>query len=151
MALFCVAWIRDSVFLLRVPFRSHLLVLSCEISPVCCFKTIQLFFFHFCSLVIVFLFVLMSLAPLLTAVVSLSLPIDAHWYHRHLHYYYYSLIRAFHISVSRWFFTGVWVTTSFLKSPGLFLVFWSFSIMLSFGWSPLVRQLPSPLVPLVII
>ena len=47
-------------------------------------------------------------------------------------YYYYSLIRAFHINVSRWFFTGVWVTTSNLKSTGLFLVFWPFSNMLSF-------------------
>ena len=63
--------------------------------------------------------------------------------------YYYSLIRSFHISDSRWFFTGVWVTPSLLKSPGLFLVFWQFSTMLSFGWSPLVRQPPSPLVPLV--
>ena len=68
----------------------------------------------------------------------------------HIIYYYYSLIRTFHISVSRWFFTGVWVTSSLLKSPGLFLVFWPFSTMLSFGWSPLVRQLPSPPVPLVI-
>ena len=47
------------------------------------------------------------------------------------YYYYYSLIRAFHISVSRWFFTGVWVTASLLKSPGLFLVFWPFSAMVS--------------------
>ena len=68
-----------------------------------------------------------------------------------IYYYYYSLIRAFHISVSRWFFTGAWVTASLLKSPGLFLVFWSFSIMLSFGWSPPVCQIPSPPVPLVII
>ena len=45
--------------------------------------------------------------------------------------------RVFHISVSWWFFTGVWVTSSLLKSPGLFSVFWLFSIMLSFGWSPL--------------
>ena len=67
------------------------------------------------------------------------------------YYYYYSLIRAFHISVSRWFFTGVWVIASLLKSPGLFSVFWPFSIMLSFGWSPLVRQLPNPPVPLVIL
>ena len=43
------------------------------------------------------------------------------------YYYYYSLIRAFHICVSRWFFTGVKVTASFLKSPGLFSVFWPFS------------------------
>ena len=66
-------------------------------------------------------------------------------------YYYYLLIRAFHINVSWWFFTGVWVTVSLFKSPGLFLVFWPFSIMLSFGWSPLVHQLPSPPVPLVIL
>ena len=66
-------------------------------------------------------------------------------------YYYYYSLRAFHISFRRWFFTGVWVTASLLKSPGLFTVFWPFSIMLSFGWSPLVRQFPSPLVPLVIL
>ena len=50
-------------------------------------------------------------------------------------HYYHSLIRAFLISVSRWFFTGVWVTVSLLKSPGLISIFWPFSIMLSFGWS----------------
>ena len=57
------------------------------------------------------------------------------------------IIRAFHISVSQWLFTGVWETTSLLKSLGLFSVFWPFSTMLSFGWSPPVRQLPSPPVP----
>ena len=41
--------------------------------------------------------------------------------------------RVFHISISWWFFTGVSVTTSLLKSPGLFSVFWPFSVMLSFG------------------
>ena len=66
-------------------------------------------------------------------------------------FYYYSLIRAFHISVSRCFFIGVWVTASLLTSPGLFLVFRPFSTVLSFWWSPLVRQLPGPLVPLVIL
>ena len=71
-------------------------------------------------------------------------------YSVYYYYYYCSLIRAFHISDSRWFFTEVWVTVSLLKSPGLFLVFWQFPTMLSFGWSPLVRQPPSPLVPLVI-
>ena len=40
-----------------------------------------------------------------------------------INYYYYSLIRAFNISVSRWFFTGVWVTASLLKYPGLFSVY----------------------------
>ena len=41
--------------------------------------------------------------------------------------------RVFHISVSWWFFTGVWVTASLLKSPGLISGFWLFSAMLSFG------------------
>ena len=85
--------------------------------------------------------VMSSLVLLLCQFAALS------YYH---YYYYYSLIRAFHINVSRWFFTGVWVTASLLKSPGLFLVFWLFSTMLSFGWSPL-RQFPSPLVPLSIL
>ena len=44
------------------------------------------------------------------------------------YYYYYSYSwRVFHISVSRWSFTEVWVTSSLLKSPGLFSVFWSIS------------------------
>ena len=45
------------------------------------------------------------------------------------------------------------MTASLLKSPGLFSVFWLFSIMLSFGWSPLPvgRQLPSPPVPLLLL
>ena len=78
--------------------------------------------------------------------VLFSFVVDYYYYY---YYYYCSLIRAFHISDSRWFFTKVWVTASLLKSPGL-LVFWKFSTMLSFGWSPLVCQPPSPLVPLVI-
>ena len=32
-------------------------------------------------------------------------------------------LRVFHISFSWWSFTGVWVTASLLKSPGLFSVF----------------------------
>ena len=40
--------------------------------------------------------------------------------------------RVFHISVSWWFFTGVWVTASLLKSPGLLSVFWPFLAVLSF-------------------
>ena len=39
------------------------------------------------------------------------------------------LLLVFHISLSWWFFTGVWVTASLLKSPGLFLVFLPFSII----------------------
>ena len=41
----------------------------------------------------------------------------------------YSL-RVFHISFSWWSFTGVWVTSSLLKTPRLFSVFWLFSEML---------------------
>ena len=55
------------------------------------------------------------------------------------------IIRVFHISVSWWSFTGDRVTASLLKSPGLF------SIMLLFGWSPLVRQLPNLPGPLIIL
>ena len=39
------------------------------------------------------------------------------------------VIRVFHISVSWWSFTGVLVTASLLKSPGLFSYFCPFSIM----------------------
>ena len=45
-------------------------------------------------------------------------------------YNYYLLIRVFHISVSWWSFTRVWVRASLLKSPGLFSVFWPFLIRL---------------------
>ena len=60
-------------------------------------------------------------------------------------------IRIFHISISWWYFTGDWVTVSLLKSPWLFSVFWPFSIMLLFGWSPLGRQLPNLPGPLIIL
>ena len=60
------------------------------------------------------------------------------------------IIRFYHISVS-WSFTGDWVTASLLKSPGLFSVFWPFSIMLLFWWSPLGCQLPNLPGPLIIL
>ena len=44
-------------------------------------------------------------------------------------YFFCSLLRVFHTSISRWFLTGVQVTTSLLKSPGFFSVFWLISIM----------------------
>ena len=59
-----------------------------------------------------------------------------HYYHYYHHYYYYCYcyfcysLRVFQISVSWWFSTGVWVTASLLKSPGLFTVFWPISTML---------------------
>ena len=51
----------------------------------------------------------------------------------------YSL-RVTPTSFSWWFFNGVWVTSSRLKSLGLFSVFWQLLIMLLFGWSPLVLE-----------
>ena len=56
----------------------------------------------------------------------------------------YSL-RAFHISFSWWSFTGVWVTASLLKSPGLFSVFWLFSIIVWLvSTRPLISKSSSP-------
>ena len=42
-------------------------------------------------------------------------------------------LEFFHISVCWWSSTGVWVTASLFKSPGLVSGFWPFSAMLSFG------------------
>ena len=41
--------------------------------------------------------------------------------------------RVFNMSVNWWFYTGVWVTASLLKSPGLVSGFWPSLAMLSFG------------------
>ena len=38
-------------------------------------------------------------------------------------------LQVFHITISWWSFTRVWVRVSLLKFPGLFSVFWPFSIM----------------------
>ena len=61
-------------------------------------------------------------------------------------YYYYYSLRVFPTSINWWFFIGVWVTTSLVKSPGLFSVFSPISAMFS-----LVLLFPSPLVLLSII
>ena len=37
------------------------------------------------------------------------------YYYYYYYYYYYLLIRVFHISFSWWFFTGVWVSRTFLN------------------------------------
>ena len=58
---------------------------------------------------------------------------------------------VFHISVSRWFLIRVWVTASLFKSPGLSSVFLPISIVLQFGWSPLVLLFRNPPVPLTIL
>ena len=57
--------------------------------------------------------------------------------------HYFTLWRVFHTSISWGFSTGVWVTVRLLKSPGLSLLFWPFSTMLLFGWSPLVLLFPN--------
>ena len=62
------------------------------------------------------------------------------------YYYYFTPLKVFNPDISWWIFTGVWETASLLKTPGLFSVFWPFSIM-----PPLSRQLRSPLVPLIIL
>ena len=64
--------------------------------------------------------------------------------HYYYYYYYYLLLSSFHIGVSWWFFTGVWVIPSLLKSSGLVSGFWPFSAMLLFGYSLPVHQLLSP-------
>ena len=59
---------------------------------------------------------------------------------------FYSL-QDFYTSVSSWTFTGVWVTASPFKSPGLFSVFWPTLKILWSGWSRLVLRfttLPAP-------
>ena len=47
-----------------------------------------------------------------------------------------NILRIFRASFSWWFPTGVRVTASVLRYPGLFSVFEPILIMLSFGWSP---------------
>ena len=53
-----------------------------------------------------------------------------YYYHYYYYYYYYYSLRVFHIIVSWWYFTGVWLTASLLQSPELFPVFWPISVML---------------------
>ena len=59
--------------------------------------------------------------------------------------------KFFHISVSWCSFTGVWVTTSLLRSLGFFSVLWPMSTLLLFGLSPRVLLFLSPLVLLPIL
>ena len=46
---------------------------------------------------------------------------------------HFTLLRVFRTTVSWWFLTGVWVTASLLKSPGLFWVLWPILKMMSLG------------------
>ena len=60
---------------------------------------------------------------LLRNLVSRTFPLLPSSSSSYYYYYYYLLIKVFYISVSWWPLTGVWVTPSLLKSPGLFSVF----------------------------
>ena len=64
MALFCAAIRRESVSLLRLPFLSHVQVLSCEMLFISHFSS------HFCFLVFVVLLVLALSVSSLVAVIS---------------------------------------------------------------------------------
>ena len=62
--------------------------------------------------------------------------------------FFFFLLRVFfYISVSWYFYTGVWVTANYLKSSGFFSVLWPISIMLEFRWSLLTLLFPNPPVP----
>ena len=61
------------------------------------------------------------------------------------------LWRAFHANVRWWFLSGVSVTASFHKCPGILSVFWSIVIMLKYWWSLLVLLFSSLPVPSVVI
>ena len=61
--------------------------------------------------------------------------------------FYLRVMRAFYHRVSWWCSIGVWLTSNHLKSPGLFLVSSLISILLKFGWSPLIFLFSSPPVP----
>ena len=151
MALFCAAIWWSSVYLLRFPFRSHAHVFSSAISPFCRLKySFSCFSFYFCFLLFVILlllqlvflcsswygpwvFVLMYLCNCqCLRVLFLLLFIDTYSLSVYVfyHYYYFTLLKVFPTSVIWWFLTGVWVTTSLLKSPGLFSVVWPIWIML---------------------
>ena len=140
MALFCAANRSDLVFLLRFTFLSHVKIFSCEILLVFRLKCpYNCFSFHFCFSIIV-------IDPGTVSVVSSRYNYDYYNYN----YYNYSF-GVCSISERWWPFSRVWVTAILLKSPGLFSVFWLFSTRLLFGWSPLVLQLQSPPVLLIIL
>ena len=122
MALLCAAIRRDSVSFLKFPFLSHVQVFSCEMSFISRLKS---FFFPF-----LFPYYCHSIGHRVIIIVfdSLISPPLCYYY-----YYYYYSSRVFHISISWWFFTRVWVTANLLKSPGLVSEFWPSSAMLSFG------------------
>ena len=74
MALFCVAFRRDSVFLAQFPLLIHVQVFSCEISILCRLKCpYSCFSFPFCFLVIFVQLILVLSVLLLVAVINLPI------------------------------------------------------------------------------
>ena len=114
MALFCAPLKRNSISLLRLIFFNRLHVSLFAIT-----KVYRLNYrYSKCLLISVFFSACFHIPTTVTGCCNYFLCFNYHY-----------PIRGFPISVTWWFFTGVWVTTSLLKSPGLFLVFWMFSIM----------------------
>ena len=72
-------------------------------------------------------------------------------FYNYYHYYLFSFESFFYTSINWLFHIWVWVTTSLLKFPGLFSLFWPISIMQQFGWSPFVLLFSSPLVLVLIL
>ena len=58
---------------------------------------------------------------------------------------------SFYTNVSWWFLTGIQVTASFLKSPGLFLIFWPIIIIMFFECFIFFLLFPYHSVPLSIL
>ena len=109
-------------------------------------------FFHFPSKVRVL--ILLSAFFQLYIVVSRDNKVHNYassFYYYHCYYFCYLIpLTVFHTSIIWWSFTEVWVKASFLKCSGLFAVFWSISLMLSFGWSQFlflfqIFQVPAPI------
>ena len=68
-----------------------------------------------------------------------------------LYYHYLIHLSVFHTNVSWRVLSGVRETAILLKSPGLFSVFWSISIILQFGSFSLLLLFPNPSVPVSIL
>ena len=113
--LFCVGMRGDSVSVLRFPFCSHVLVILCEILLVCCLK----YQYSCFSLPFLFPSYCCSVCPYIISYIIIIIIIHS--------------LELFTLALADVFFNGICVTASLLKSPGLFLVFWPFSTMLSFG------------------
>ena len=120
-----------SLTLFNRSFHVHILSVIVGWSTFTFTFILHFLFFFFCSYVghlVIFSFVHSTFRFLIhfptkyssSSSSLLLLPLNhifSKYHYYYYYYYYYSIIRAFHISVNRWFFTGVWETASLLKSP----------------------------------